>query len=129
MQDDKTHWSLTVPLTPEQMAWWQDRMRETIFHVRETFPKARIGEFGFGALGTAADGPSQCIASFTAPTMMSLGRSTSPTVSPYLRKAEAKLIPFFAVRVHQLRHLQDDVARSEGLPIFGEFVLFSLAAS
>lgn len=42
MQDDKTKWSLTTPLTPEQLAWWQERMRRTIYHVRETFPKARI---------------------------------------------------------------------------------------
>lgn len=42
MQDDKTRWSLTVPLTPEQLAWWQERMRRTIYHVRQTFPKARI---------------------------------------------------------------------------------------
>ncbi|KAK4053855.1 hypothetical protein OIV83_001511 [Microbotryomycetes sp. JL201] len=41
MQDDKTKWSLTVPLTPEQLAWWQERMRRTIFLVRQTFPKAR----------------------------------------------------------------------------------------
>ena len=42
LQDDKTKWSLTVPLTPEQLAWWQERMRRTIYHVRKTFPKSRI---------------------------------------------------------------------------------------
>ncbi|GAA6004584.1 hypothetical protein JCM10207_000946 [Rhodosporidiobolus poonsookiae] len=42
MQDDKTRWSLTVPLTPEQLAWWQERMRHTIFHVRQRFPRARL---------------------------------------------------------------------------------------
>lgn len=42
MQDDKTRWSLTVPLTPEQLAWWQERMRHTIAHLRETFPHARL---------------------------------------------------------------------------------------
>lgn len=42
MQDDKTKWSLTVPLTPEQLAWWQERMRHTIYHVRQRFPKARL---------------------------------------------------------------------------------------
>ncbi|KAK4058792.1 hypothetical protein OIO90_000238 [Microbotryomycetes sp. JL221] len=42
MQDDKTKWSLTVPLTPEQLAWWQERMRRTIYLVRQTFPKARV---------------------------------------------------------------------------------------
>ncbi|KAI5475392.1 hypothetical protein MNV49_001460 [Pseudohyphozyma bogoriensis] len=42
LQDDKTQWSLTVPLTPEQLAWWQERMRRTIYHIRQTFPKARL---------------------------------------------------------------------------------------
>jgi hypothetical protein len=42
MQDDKTRWSLTIPLTPEQLAWWQERMRHTIAHLRETFPRARL---------------------------------------------------------------------------------------
>lgn len=42
MQDDKTKWSLTVPLTPEQLAWWQERMRRTIYLVRRTFPRARV---------------------------------------------------------------------------------------
>lgn len=42
LQDDKTKWSLTVPLTPEQLAWWQERMRRTIYHVRQTFPRARV---------------------------------------------------------------------------------------
>lgn len=42
LQDDKTKWSLTVPLSPEQLAWWQERMRKTIFHVRHVFPDARI---------------------------------------------------------------------------------------
>lgn len=42
MQDDKTRWSLTIPLTPEQLAWWQDRMRHTIEHLRRTFPRARL---------------------------------------------------------------------------------------
>lgn len=42
MQDDKTKWLLTTPLTPEQLAWWQERMRHAIDHVRRRFPKARI---------------------------------------------------------------------------------------
>lgn len=42
MQDDKNNWSLRVPLTPEQLAWWQERMRRTIHHVRLSFPRARI---------------------------------------------------------------------------------------
>lgn len=42
MQDDKTKWSLTVPLSPEQLAWWQERMRKTIYTVRQTFPRARV---------------------------------------------------------------------------------------
>ncbi|KDE06702.1 hypothetical protein MVLG_03048 [Microbotryum lychnidis-dioicae p1A1 Lamole] len=42
MQDDKTKWSLTVPLTPDQLAWWQERMRQTIRYVRWLFPRARV---------------------------------------------------------------------------------------
>lgn len=42
MQDDKTRYLLTTPLTPEQLAWWQERMRHAIDHVRQRFPKARI---------------------------------------------------------------------------------------
>ncbi|EMS25188.1 uncharacterized protein RHTO_02916 [Rhodotorula toruloides NP11] len=42
MQDDKTRWSLTVPLTPEQLAWWQERMLHAIYHVRQRFPRARL---------------------------------------------------------------------------------------
>ncbi|GAA5822948.1 hypothetical protein JCM11251_004432 [Rhodosporidiobolus azoricus] len=42
MQDDKNRWSLTVPLTPEQLAWWQERMHHTIWHVRQRFPRARV---------------------------------------------------------------------------------------
>lgn len=42
MQDDKMLGSLRVPLTPEQLAWWQERMRKTIALVRQTFPRARV---------------------------------------------------------------------------------------
>ncbi|GAA5941078.1 uncharacterized protein JCM15063_000641 [Sporobolomyces koalae] len=41
-QDDKHRFSLTTPLTPEQLAWWQERMLHTIYHVRQRFPKARL---------------------------------------------------------------------------------------
>lgn len=34
-------------------------------------------------------------------------------------RCSLKLTPFACSRVHQLRHLQEEVARSEGLPIFG----------
>jgi hypothetical protein len=42
MQDDKHRFSLTTPLSPEQLAWWQERMLHTIFHVRQRFPRARL---------------------------------------------------------------------------------------
>lgn len=42
MQDDKHRFSLTTPLSPEQLAWWQERILHTIFHVRQRFPKARL---------------------------------------------------------------------------------------
>ncbi|SCV67021.1 BQ2448_5667 [Microbotryum intermedium] len=85
MQDDKTKWSLTVPLTPDQLAWWQERMRQTIRHVRWLFPKDRV-------------------------VYRKLHR-TDDTVAgtQYITNCE---------RVNQLRHLQEEVARSEGLPIF-----------
>lgn len=41
-QDDKVAWSIAEPLSPEQLAWWQERMRAIIFHLRLTFPRARI---------------------------------------------------------------------------------------
>lgn len=37
-----TRWSLTIPLTPERLAWWQERMLHTIHHVRQRFPRARL---------------------------------------------------------------------------------------
>ncbi|GAA5989331.1 hypothetical protein JCM10908_001261 [Rhodotorula pacifica] len=79
MQDDKTRWALTVPLTPEQLAWWQERMRHTIAHLRETFPRARLVFRKLHRTDDAVQGTQ---------------------------------------RVHQLRHLQEEVARSEGLPVF-----------
>ncbi|GAA5899014.1 hypothetical protein JCM5296_006986 [Sporobolomyces johnsonii] len=97
MQDDKTRWSLAIPLTPEQLAWWQERMRHTIYHVRQRFPLARIV---FRKLHRTDDSVAgtQYITNCS-----QLTQSTS----------------FVAHRrVHQLRHLQEEVARSEGLPIF-----------
>ncbi|GAA6061836.1 hypothetical protein JCM10212_000753 [Sporobolomyces blumeae] len=79
MQDDKTRWSLTTALTPEQLAWWQERMTHTIFHVRQRFPKARI-------------------------LFRKLHRTDDMVAGTQ--------------RVNQLRHLQEEVARTEGLPIF-----------
>ncbi|GAA5837631.1 hypothetical protein JCM9279_006812 [Rhodotorula babjevae] len=84
-QDDKTRWLLTTPLTPEQLAWWQERMRHAIDHVRQRFPKARI-------------------------VLRKLHRTDDAVAgTQYITNC---------ARVHQLRHLQEEVARSEGLPIF-----------
>ncbi|KAM0754165.1 hypothetical protein T439DRAFT_298654 [Meredithblackwellia eburnea MCA 4105] len=84
MQDDKTKWSLSVPLTPEQLAWWQERMRHTIFHVRQHFPHSRL-------------------------VMRKLHRTDDQVQgTQYITNR----------RVHQLRHLQEEVARVEGLPTF-----------
>lgn len=84
MQDDKNKWSLRVPLTPEQLAWWQERMRRTIHHVRLSFPRARIVYRKMHRTDDALPG------------------------TQYITN----------LRVHQLRHLQEEVARSEGLPTF-----------
>ncbi|GAA5848454.1 hypothetical protein JCM8547_004518 [Rhodosporidiobolus lusitaniae] len=99
MQDDKTRWSLTVPLTPEQLAWWQERMRHTIFHIRQRFPKARLVFRKLHRTDDAVAG-TQYI--------------TNLYVLSFPPRAARN--PF--LRVHQLRHLQEQVARSEGLPIF-----------
>jgi len=86
MQDDKTSWALTKPLTAEQLAWWQDRMRRTLAHVRHRFPKARLVLRKQHRVDEALKG------------------------TPYITN----------LRVHQLRHLQEEIARSEGLPTFGQ---------
>ncbi|GAA6057461.1 hypothetical protein JCM3770_000774 [Rhodotorula araucariae] len=97
MQDDKTKWSLTAPLSPEQFAWWQERMRHTIYHVRQRFPKARLVFRKLHRTDDAVAG-TQYITNLYA----SIGAGWQA----------------FNSRVHQLRHLQEEVARSEGLPIF-----------
>lgn len=86
MQDDKTSWALTKALTAEQLAWWQDRMRRTLAHVRHRFPKARLVLRKQHRVDEALKG------------------------TPYITN----------LRVHQLRHLQEEIARSEGLPTFGQ---------
>ncbi|BGP13814.1 hypothetical protein JCM10213v2_001752 [Rhodosporidiobolus nylandii] len=95
LQDDKTRWSLNIPLTPEQLAWWQERMRHAIFHVRQRFPQARIV---FRKLHRTDDAVA----------------GTQYITNLYVALCPAVLL----MRVHQLRHLQEEVARSEGLPIF-----------
>ncbi|GAA5896420.1 hypothetical protein JCM8208_001870 [Rhodotorula glutinis] len=100
MQDDKTRWLLTTPLTPEQLAWWQERMRHAIDHVRQRFPKARIVLRKLHRTDDAVAG-TQYITNCASSTF------AAPSRSPRSRR-----------RVHQLRHLQEEVARSEGLPIF-----------
>ncbi|GEM09586.1 hypothetical protein Rt10032_c08g3603 [Rhodotorula toruloides] len=104
MQDDKTRWSLTVPLTPEQLAWWQERMLHAIYHVRQRFPRARLV---FRKLHRTDDA--------VAGTQYITNRAPF-LVLRLLTRADLRFAP--AVRVHQLRHLQEEVARSEGLPIF-----------
>ncbi|GAA5888712.1 hypothetical protein JCM16303_003062 [Sporobolomyces ruberrimus] len=85
MQDDKHRSSLTTPLSPEQLAWWQERILHTIFHVRQRFPRARL-------------------------IFRKLHR-TDDTVAGTQYITNRK-------RVNQLRHLQEEIARTEGLPIF-----------
>ncbi|KAM0792366.1 hypothetical protein ACM66B_005046 [Microbotryomycetes sp. NB124-2] len=106
MQDDKTKWSLTVPLTPEQLAWWQERMRRTIYLVRQTFPKSRVV---FRKLHRTDD----AVAGTQYITNLQVFFSSNMAESKGNR-ADVKLDR----RVHQLRHLQEEVARSEGLPVF-----------
>ncbi|GAA6016916.1 hypothetical protein JCM11491_006912 [Sporobolomyces phaffii] len=89
MQDDKHRFSLTTPLSPEQLAWWQERMLHTIYHVRQRFPKARLI---FRKLHRTDDTVA----------------GTQYITNPLLLRS----------RVNQLRHLQEEIARSEGLPIF-----------
>ncbi|SCZ95902.1 BZ3500_MvSof-1268-A1-R1_Chr8-1g09872 [Microbotryum saponariae] len=92
MQDDKTKWSLTVPLTPDQLAWWQERMRQTIRHVRWLFPRARV-------------------------VYRKLHR-TDDAVAGMQYFTNYYYLLYWCRRVNQLRHLQEEVARSEGLPLF-----------
>ena len=86
MQDDKTSWALTKALSAEQLAWWQDRMRRVLAHVRHRFPKARLVLRKQHRVDEALKG------------------------TPYITN----------LRVHQLRHLQEEIARSEGVPTFGK---------
>ncbi|BGP53983.1 hypothetical protein JCM8202v2_001555 [Rhodotorula sphaerocarpa] len=101
MQDDKTRRSLTIPLTPEQLAWWQDRLRHTIEHLRRTFPRARLVFRKLHRTDDSVQG-----------TQYITNRAPRPAHPAPLIHADA------IFRVHQLRHLQEEVARSEGLPIF-----------
>ncbi|GAA5905084.1 uncharacterized protein JCM6883_004960 [Sporobolomyces salmoneus] len=42
MQDDKHRSPLTTPLSAERLAWWQERILHTIYHVRQKFPRAKL---------------------------------------------------------------------------------------
>lgn len=115
MQDDKTRWSLTTPLTPEQLAWWQERMRRTIYHIRETFPRARLVYRKLHRTDDLVAG-TQYITNRACPSPVTTPLTTSSVRPAFL----ARRCPLTAhSRVHQLRHLQEEVAKSEGLPTFG----------
>ncbi|POY74320.1 hypothetical protein BMF94_2514 [Rhodotorula taiwanensis] len=103
MQDDKTRWSLTIPLTPEQLAWWQDRMRHTIGHLRKTFPRARLVFRKLHRTDDAVQGTQY------------ITNCETPLGFCHLARARVLTLGFLSC---SLRHLQEEVARSEGLPIF-----------
>jgi len=106
MQDDKHHFDLTTPLSPEQLAWWQERMSSTIIHIRQRFPKSRIVFRKLHRTDDSVQGTQYITNRSSLSLVLSLMVDANPSVSLYL------------VRVNQLRHLQEELARSFKLETF-----------
>ncbi|ORY41111.1 hypothetical protein BCR35DRAFT_311378 [Leucosporidium creatinivorum] len=101
-QDRVSKLSTEIPLTQERIIWWQARMTHLVDHVRETWPGVpvwlrklhRVGPVGGASYDWRHTG------------------SGDPG-------AVEKFSNFFTnARIHQIREMQEQVARETGIPAF-----------
>lgn len=115
-KDRRTDLSSDLPLTPERLEWYRQRLTNTLLHLQRTYPKTPLWIRGIHRVGTSGDS-----ASSTSRALYSPSGADSPTEGDWRGATPSTQHShnyFTDIRCSQIRGMQRVVAHELGLPMF-----------